>query len=104
MYVRTPHAGQHAQSYVDSSGAQFPNCQDGGFGASKPVDNGHKKSGSKKPAEARSEGSRVVFLRSPQFRWYKMAGEGETQPRRPGAPARREFESFSGGDPPPYFF
>jgi hypothetical protein len=30
LYVRTPHAGQHAQSYVDSSGAQFPNCQDGG--------------------------------------------------------------------------
>ena len=30
LYVHTPHAGQHAQSYVDSSGAQFPNCQDGG--------------------------------------------------------------------------
>ena len=30
LYVHTPHAGQHAQSYVDSSGARFRNCQDGG--------------------------------------------------------------------------
>ena len=32
LYVHTPHAGQHAQSYVDSSGARFRNCQDGGCG------------------------------------------------------------------------
>jgi hypothetical protein len=30
LYVHTPHAGHHAQSCVGSSGAQLPNCQDGG--------------------------------------------------------------------------
>ena len=75
MYVHTPRAGQHAQSYVDSSGAQFRNCQDGG------KRRGAKKTTDPKRGQCGERGAHVAIGRSAGHRFNRFISMLNYAPR-----------------------